>query len=98
MATFIATVKFTEKGIQGIRDSSKRAAAFKTTAKKMGVKVTGIYWTLGYFDGVIIFEAADGETAAAAMMQLSGQGYVHTTTSRAFEAGEIDKVVAKLGK
>ena len=98
MATFISTVKFTEKGIQGIRDSSKRAVAFKTSAKKMGVKVTGVYWTLGYFDGVIIFEASDDETAAAAMIQLSGQGFVHTTTSRAFEANEIEKVVGKLGK
>ena len=98
MATFITTMHFTEQGIKAVRDTCERAAAFKATAKKMGVKVTGIFWTLGYFDGVIIFEAADGETAAAAMIQLSGQGYVHTTTSRAFEAGEIDKVVAKLGK
>ena len=52
----------------------------------MGVKVTSDYWTLGYFDGVIIFDAPDGETAAAAMIQLSGQGHVHTTTSRAFQA------------
>jgi uncharacterized protein with GYD domain len=98
MATFISTLKFTEKGIQGIRETGKRAAAFKTTAKKMGVKVTGEYWTLGYFDGVIIFEAPDDATAAAVMIQLSLQGYVHTTTSRAFEVGEIDKVVGKLGK
>jgi uncharacterized protein with GYD domain len=98
VATFIATVKFTEKGIQGIRETGKRANAFKAAAKKMGVKVTGVYWTLGYFDGLIIFDAPDGETAAAAMIQLSGQGHVHTTTSRAFQAGEIEKVVAMLGK
>ena len=46
MATFITTIKFTEKGIEGIRETGKRAAAFKAAAKKMGVKVTGIYWTL----------------------------------------------------
>lgn len=98
MPTFISTLKFTEKGIQEIRETGKRAAAFKTAAKKMGVKVTGEYWTLGYFDGVIVFDAPDDETAAAAMIQLSGQGNVHTTTSRAFQVNEIDKVVAKLGK
>ena len=42
--------------------------------------------------------AADDETATAAMLSLSGQGNVHTTTARAFDASEIDKVVALLGK
>jgi uncharacterized protein with GYD domain len=98
MATFLSTFKFTQAGITEIRDTGKRAAAFKAAAKKMGVKVTGVYWTLGYFDGVLIFDAPDDETAAAAMIQLAGQGFVHTTTSRAFQASEIDKVVGMLGK
>jgi uncharacterized protein with GYD domain len=97
MATFITTTKFTAKGLQGIRETTKRAAAFKAAAKKMGVKVTGIYWTLGPFDTVIIFEAPDDATASAAMLSLSAQGNLTTTTSRAFSAEEIEKVVAKLG-
>jgi len=98
MATFITTIKFTEKGIQGIQESPKRAAAFKAAAKKMGVKVTEIYWTLGYFDGVVIFDAPDDETATAAMLHLSAQGNVHTTTARAFDSTEMEKVVGILGK
>ena len=98
MATFITTIKFTEKGIQNIQESPKRATAFKAAAKKIGVKVTDIYWTLGYFDGVIVFEAPDDETATAAMLHLSAQGYVHTTTARAFGSTEMEKVVGILGK
>jgi uncharacterized protein with GYD domain len=98
MATFITTIKFTEKGIQGIQDSAKRAAAFKAAAKTMGAKVSGQYWTLGPFDGVIVFDAPDDETATAAMLSLSSQGYVHTTTSRVFESAEMEKVVGILGK
>ena len=98
MATFIATTKFTQKGLEEIRETTKRAAAFKTAAKKMGVSVSGIYWTTGYFDGLIIFEAPDEETAAAAMMHLGGQGFVHTTTARAFVASEMTKVVGILPK
>jgi uncharacterized protein with GYD domain len=97
MATFITTIKFTEKGIKGIRETGKRAAAFKAAAKKMGVKVTSTYWTLGSFDGVIIFDAPDDETATSAMLSLSAQGNVTTTTARAFGTGEIDKVVEMLG-
>lgn len=98
MATFITTIKFTEKGIQDIRESPKRAAAFKAAAKKMGVKVEDIYWTLGDFDGVIIFDAPDDERATAAMLHLSSQGNVHTTTARAFGSTEMEKVVGLLAK
>jgi uncharacterized protein with GYD domain len=96
MATFITTIKFTEKGLQGINETCKRATAFKAAAKKMGVKVSEQYWTLGRFDGVIVFEAPDDETATAAMLSLSSKGNVQTTTARAFDAGEIDKVIGIL--
>ena len=70
MATFISTIKFTEQGIQNIKDTCKRANAFKATAKKMGVKVQGIYWTLGRFDGLLLIDAPDEETATALMLDL----------------------------
>jgi uncharacterized protein with GYD domain len=97
MATFITTTRFTQKGLQGIRETGKRSAAFKAAAKKMGVKVTGVYWTLGAFDSVIIFDAPDEETATAAMLNLAAEGNVTTTTARAFAAGEIEKIVGMLG-
>ena len=98
MATFITNIKFTEQGIQNIHESPKRAAAFKSAAKKMGVKVSDIYWTLGSRDGVIIFDAPNDETATAAMLYLSSQGNVQTTTARAYNSSEIEKVIGLLAK
>jgi uncharacterized protein with GYD domain len=98
MATYITTVKFTEQGVQNIHQSPKRAAAFKLAAKKMGVKVTGEYWTLGSFDGVIIFDAPNDEAATAAMLQLSSLGNVQTNTARAFGPSEMEKVIGLMGK
>ena len=98
MATFITTIKFTQQGIKGIDETTKRAAALKAAGKKLGVKVTDIYWTLGYFDGVVIFDAPDDETATAAMLHLSAQGNVHTTTARAFGSTEMEKVASILRK
>ncbi|MBI3838563.1 MAG: GYD domain-containing protein [Planctomycetia bacterium] len=98
MATFISTIKFTEKGIQKIHESTKRAAAFKAAAKKMGVRVSGIYWTLGSFDGVIVFDATDDEAATAAMLHLASLGNVQTTTARAFDSTEMEKIVGLLKK
>jgi uncharacterized protein with GYD domain len=95
MATFITTVKFTQQGIASIDESTKRATAFKAAAKKLGVKVTNIYWTLGEYDGLLILEAPDDETAMTALLHLGSLGNVHTTTVRAFAAAEMDKIVAK---
>ena len=96
MATYITTIRFTEQGVKAVRETTKRAAAFKAAARKLGVKVTGVYWTLGPFDGLLIFDAPDDETAAAATLNLGSQGNAQTATVRAFDATEMDKVLAKL--
>jgi uncharacterized protein with GYD domain len=98
MATFITTMHFTEQGIKAIKETCERAAAFKATAKKMGFKVTGIYWTLGAFDGVIVCEAPDEETATAALLYLGSLGNLRTQTARAYDAGEIQKILGLLPK
>lgn len=95
MATFITTIKFTQQGIKAIDDTTKRAAALKTSARKLGAKIKDIFWTLGDHDGLLIFEAADDETATALLLDLGTAGNVHTTTVRAFTAAEMDKILAK---
>jgi uncharacterized protein with GYD domain len=96
MATFITTIKYTQQGIKGIDDTTKRAAAFKAAAKKLGVKVTNVYWTFGDYDGLLILEAPDDETATTALLHLGAAGNVHTTTVRAFTAAEMDQILTKV--
>jgi uncharacterized protein with GYD domain len=93
MATFITTIKFTPQGIKDIAHTTKRAAAFKVSAKKRGVKVRDMYWTLGDYDGVIILEAPDDETVTTALLHLGALGNVQTTTCRVFTAGEMDAIL-----
>jgi uncharacterized protein with GYD domain len=94
MATFIATVKFTPQGVTNIQDTGKRAATLKASAKKMGVKITDIFWTMGAFDGLLVFEAPDEETATALMLHIGSLGNVQTRTARAFTAAEMEKILA----
>jgi uncharacterized protein with GYD domain len=98
MATFVTTLKFTDQGEKKIQKTTKRAASFKATAKKMGVKIVGQYWTLGAFDGMLIYEAPNDETATALMLHLGSLYNVHTSTVRAFVASEMDKVLKLLPK
>jgi uncharacterized protein with GYD domain len=96
MATFISTVKLTGQGLKAVKDTTKRAAVIKTAMKKMGITHTATYWTLGTYDGLLIFDAPDDETATAFMLQLASQGNIHTSTVRAFSAGEMDKILGKM--
>jgi len=95
MATFISNVKFTPQGMQSIGETTKRAAALKTAGKKRGVKITDMYWTLGDHDGVLIFDAPDDETATAFLLHIGSLGNVQTTTVRAFNATEMEALLAK---
>jgi uncharacterized protein with GYD domain len=95
MATFISLLSFSEQGEARVRDTTKRAAAFKARAKSLGVKVKEAYWTMGHYDGVLILDAPDAETASAALLALDALGNVRTQTLRAFNAAETDAILAK---
>ena len=96
MATFISTIQLTDQGMKDVKSSRDRAEDFKASAAKMGIEVTNLYWTMGSIDGVLIFDAPDEETATAAMLQLGSSGNIHTQTLRAFDAGEMQQILAKL--
>jgi uncharacterized protein with GYD domain len=97
MPTYVTLSNFTHQGIQHIKDTTKRADAFKSAAKKAGCTVKEIYWTQGQFDVVIIMDAPDDGSATALLMSLGKLGNVRTQTLRAFTAAEfapiLDKVV-----
>jgi uncharacterized protein with GYD domain len=96
MATYLTLIKFTERGAKDIKDTCKRAADFKGHAKKHGIEVKEQYWCLGAYDGLIVFDAPDDETATAAMLSLSSREYVTTQTLRSFNAAEMSKIVGKI--
>lgn len=98
MNTYIALINFTQQGLQNLHESPHRATAFKAAAKKAGVKVTHIFWTLGEVDGVILFEAKDDGAATGLMLALASLGNVHTKTLRAFNTAEFAEIAGKTPK
>jgi len=96
MPSYITLTHFTEQGVKNVRESVSRAASFKAAAKKLGVTVKNIFWTLGDYDTVILCEAPDDETAAAAMVSLASLGHVRPKTLRAFAASEMEAILGKI--
>lgn len=57
-----------------------------------------LHWTKPLpFDGLLVFDASDDETASEMLLRLGAQGNVQSTTTRAFTATELDKVLGKMG-
>jgi uncharacterized protein with GYD domain len=96
MATYIMLNQMTRQGVSNIKDSPKRAQAAIALGKKMGVKLTDIYWTLGGYDTVCVAEAPNDETMAAFAVSLGMRGFVKTQTMRAFRANEVRGILRRL--
>jgi len=97
MPTYIALCNFTEQGIRTVKDTTKRAEAVKEAAKKRGVSMTHIFWTMGNYDLVTIIEAADDQSATAFALAVGMAGNIRTQTLRAHTKEEMDGILAKLG-
>jgi uncharacterized protein with GYD domain len=101
MTTYILLGTFTDQGIRNIKDTTKRADAIRAMAKKSGVNMTEMYWTLGQYDVAAIFDAPDEAAATSLTLNIGSQGNVRTQLMRAFtedEMGTILRGKAKPGR
>ncbi|MGH8830744.1 MAG: GYD domain-containing protein [Polaromonas sp.] len=96
MGTYIALSNFTDQGIRGVKDTTKRADAVKEAAKKFGANMSQIYWTLGQYDLVAIIEAPNDESATAFALAIGAAGNVRTQTLRAFTKDEMNGILLKM--
>jgi uncharacterized protein with GYD domain len=96
MQTYVVLVNWTEKGIVNVRDTEKRLAEGIKLTRDFGVKITQVFWTLGGYDMVAIMEAPDDESITAHLLNVCSEGFIRTTTLRAFDKPAFDKVMAKL--
>jgi len=96
MATFLVLTRFTDQGSRNVKDTVARSDNYKQMAKKLGVTVKELYWTLGQYDVIALCEAPDDETMTALSLSGGSLGGVHTQTLRAFSADEMKAILAKM--
>jgi uncharacterized protein with GYD domain len=96
MSTFVVLASFTAEGIQNVKETIARSEAFKELAKKSGVAVKDMYWTLGRHDIVVTCDAPDDETVTALMLSVASRGFVRSETLRAFSYDEMKAVIGKM--
>ena len=96
MATYIVLANFTDQGIRTVKDTTKRAAAVRDMAKKSGIEMKDIYWTLGAYDLVVTFEAPDDAAITSFGLSLGAAGNVRTQTLRGFSEDEMNGILSKM--
>lgn len=96
MATFVVLAGFTDQGIRNVKETISRAEAFKEMAKKGGITVKDLYWTLGQYDVIAVCEAPDDETATAFSLSVSSRGNIRSQTLRAFSFDEMKMLLGKI--
>ncbi len=97
MATFVVLANFTDQGIRNVKDTVGRAEAFKEMARKSGITVKDVYWTLGsHVDVVAICDGPDDESALALSASVGSRGNVRTETLRAFSLDEMKGILGKM--
>lgn len=96
MATYVALVNFTDQGVRQIRHTTERAKALVNAASNLGVKIKDIYWTMGGFDAVLVAETPADENMMAFGASIGSLGNIRTQTLRAFNAAEMETILAKM--
>lgn len=95
MAINVTLVNFTEQGIRNIKDSPKRAQAFRDLCKKNAVSVRELLWCKGRYDMVAITEGSE-EALTATLLTVGKLGNIRTETLGGMDAETFQRVLEKV--
>lgn len=96
MSTYISLLRYTQQGMEKVKESPARLDAARKAFEEMGAKLKDFYLVCGRYDAIVISEAPDDATVAKASLSLGMRGNVRTETFRAFNEGEFRELITEL--
>jgi len=96
MTTYISLFRWTQKGIENVKDSANRLDAVKKAIAGAGGRFIAFYLTTGQYDAVAIAEWPNDQAMATAALAGGSQGFVRSETLRAFTEDEYRKIISSL--
>jgi uncharacterized protein with GYD domain len=97
MPTYVALMNWTDQGVRSAKETVQRRDQADALAEKHGASIEQVYWTVGPYDLVTIFQAPDDESVAAMLLELGTGGNLRTTTLRAYDREEMSGIIHRLG-
>ena len=96
MPTYIYLMKLTDQGIKDIKNAPQRIEENIKGLEALGGKLIAFYTVMGEYDYVGIAESPSDEVAMTYLLGLGSQGYVKTTTLKAYTKEELAEMVKRL--
>ena len=96
MKTFIALIRWTQKGIQEVTESPSRIEKARAAIAAAGGEMKAFYVTMGRYDMVAVIEMPDDAAYAKVLLTLGSRGGVRTESLSAFTEAEHRKIVEAL--
>jgi uncharacterized protein with GYD domain len=93
MPTYIALLKWTQQGLQSLKESPSRLDAARKTFESAGVKMKDFYMVTGRYDMIVICEAPDEGPLARALLTITSKGSITSETCRAFTEQEYRQII-----
>ena len=96
MALYISLLKYTQKGMEKIKETPQRLEQTANSFRAAGAELKAWYLLLGQYDALVIAEAPDDKTVAKLLLATGMEGHVRTETSKAFTEDEFRQIVSEL--
>ncbi|HZB84526.1 MAG TPA: GYD domain-containing protein [Rubrobacteraceae bacterium] len=97
MPRYVVLVNWTDQGIKNVRDTIERTDTGADIAHRHGAKLEQVYWTVGPYDMVAVFEAPDDQAITAQLLEIGSTGNIRSTTLRAYDRQEMSEILGRLG-
>ena len=96
MPTYISLIRFTQKGVESIKEGPARLDRAKQAFRAAGGELKAFYLVTGQYDAVAISELPNDEAVARVALATGSGGNIRTETSRAFTEDEYRKIITSL--
>jgi uncharacterized protein with GYD domain len=96
MPHYVHLTNWTEQGIRSVKDTAKRADAFRKAVEAAGGKLVTLLYTMGPHDVVAITEFPSDEACNEVALRIGMTGNVRTVTLKGWTESEMAKLVQKL--
>jgi uncharacterized protein with GYD domain len=96
MPTYITLLKWTEQGLQTLKESPARLDAARRNLEGSNVRLKEFYMVTGRYDMIAICEAPDEGLLARALLAITSKGTMTSETCRAFTEQEYRQIIGGL--
>ena len=96
MSTYILLSRYTQQGLERIKDGPARIEAARKTLESLGGQLRSFHLTIGQYDAAVVIEAPDDEAVARFSLAIGSQGNARIESLRAFDEDQYRNLVGTL--